>query len=110
MRLAEANLARSRAAAMGAHKFVERLRAAAEQSVMSARELEAAEAKAQVADAEVQASVAAVDTAKLDLGYCTISAPMAGRLGQFLVRPRATVKSRAERAMDDIGGEVAVTK
>jgi multidrug efflux system membrane fusion protein len=89
---AEANLARARALAADAHVLAERAREARASNAMTQRELEQAEAQAAAADAEVAAREALVQTARLDLAYCTVTAPFAGRLGQFLVKPGSIVK------------------
>lgn len=88
----EADLAQSRAMAADAHNLEERNRTALAASALSQREFEQTQARAAAADAEVAAKVADVETAKLNVAYCSISAPFAGRLGQFLVRPGAIVK------------------
>lgn len=89
---AEANLARGRAEALDANQLAERTKTAALASAISARETEAAAARAQAADAQVQSYQALLDTAKLNLTYCTISAPFAGRLGSFMLKQGAIVK------------------
>lgn len=89
---AEANLSRGRAEALDANQLAERTKTAALASAISARETEAAAARAQAADAQVQSYQALLDTAKLNLTYCTISAPFAGRLGSFMLKPGAIVK------------------
>lgn len=89
---AEANLARGRAEALDANQLAERTKTAALASAISARESEAAMARAMAADAQVQSYQALLDTAKLNLMYCTVSAPFAGRLGSFLVKPGSIVK------------------
>lgn len=89
---AEANLARGRAEALDANQLAERTKTAALASAISARESEAAKARAMAADAQVQSYQALLDTAKLNLMYCTVSAPFAGRLGSFLVKPGSIVK------------------
>ena len=89
---AEANLARGRAEALDANQLAERTKTAALASAISARETEAAAARAQAADAQVQSYQALLDTAQLNLTYCTISAPFAGRLGSFMLKQGAIVK------------------
>ena len=60
---AEANLARGRAEALDANQLAERTKTAALASAISARETEAAAARAQAADAQVQSYQALLDTA-----------------------------------------------
>ncbi len=88
----EADLAQSRAMSLDAHNLEERNRAAVASSALSQRELEQAQARSAAADAEAASKLADVETARLSLAYCSVSAPFAGRLGQFLVKPGAIVK------------------
>jgi multidrug efflux system membrane fusion protein len=62
--------------------------------------------KAQVAetDATVQADQAMVDTARLNLGFCTVTSPLTGRVGMRLVDPGAIVHA------SDPNGLVTVTQ
>jgi multidrug efflux system membrane fusion protein len=76
-----------------AEHLAERIRVALVSAATSQRELEEAEAKVKAAQADVQSSEARVDTARLNLAYCTIVAPFAGRLGPFMVKPGAIVKT-----------------
>ncbi len=89
---ARANETQARAMADDAHRLVARLAGADATSAVAQRDIESARAKATAADAEVLSSQARVERAALDLGYCTIAAPFAGRLGEFLVRPGSIVK------------------
>lgn len=88
----EADLAQSRAMATDAHNLEERNRTALASAALSQREFEQTQARAAAADAEVAAKQADVDTAKLNLAYCSVAAPFAGRLGQLMVKPGAIVK------------------
>ena len=62
--------------------------------------------KAQVAELEaaVQADQAMVDTARLNLGFCTVTSPLTGRVGMRLVDPGAIVHA------SDPSGLVTVTQ
>jgi multidrug efflux system membrane fusion protein len=62
--------------------------------------------KAQVAELEatVQADEAMVETARLNLGFCTVTSPLTGRVGMRLVDPGAIVHA------SDQNGLVAVTQ
>lgn len=93
LRGAEANLARSKALASDAHRLLASTQGARASGAMSARESEEAQAKSDAADADVMANQSEVETARLNLAYCTVSAPFAGRLGQFLVKPGSIVKA-----------------
>lgn len=62
--------------------------------------------KAQVAqlEATVQADQAMIDTARLNLGFCTVTSPLTGRVGMRLVDPGAIVHA------SDPNGLVTVTQ
>ncbi len=78
---AEARVEEAAAEADLAAKHLERLRAAGTESV-SATALDDAAAAAQTAQARLDEARAALDLARLDLGYTTITAPIAGRIGR----------------------------
>lgn len=90
---AEGALGQSRAMALDAHNLEARNKSVLASAALSQREYEEAQAKVAAADALVKAKEADLDAAKINLEYCTISAPFDGRLGQFLVKPGAIVKS-----------------
>ncbi len=92
LKQAQANLDRDRAMAADAHKAAEQYASASLAKAMPVRTTEEAQAKAVAADATVAADEAALQTAKLNLEYCTITAPFAGRLGSLQVKPGAVVK------------------
>lgn len=93
LREAEADLAQGRAMADDARRLTNRLEEATDSLAVSNREIEEARAKAVAADAGVLSELARVEIAKLNLEYCTIHAPFAGRLGQFLVKPGTILKA-----------------
>jgi multidrug efflux system membrane fusion protein len=99
-RQAEADLTQSRAMAADAHNLAERNKSALASAALSQRESEQTEARAQAADADVLAKQAALETAKLNTAYCTITAPFGGRLGQFQVKPGAIVKENEANLVD----------
>jgi multidrug efflux system membrane fusion protein len=90
---AEAALSRHKALAEDARKAAEAWRTALANKATSERETQAAEAAAAAADAQVTEDQAAIDTAKLNLEYCTIKAPFSGRLGALMVKPGAVLKA-----------------
>ncbi|GIW44560.1 MAG: RND transporter [Candidatus Binatia bacterium] len=63
-----------------------------EQGFVSREENEQAQARAATLRAAVAADRAALADAKLQLSYCSIYAPVTGRLGQLLVHPGNVVK------------------
>jgi multidrug efflux system membrane fusion protein len=91
LRQAEAELDHARAVAEDAHRLVDRLKEAT--TAVSQREVEEAAAKAKAADADTASKEAMVGTARWNVSYCTITAPFTGRLGAYLVKPGAIVKS-----------------
>lgn len=93
LREAEADLAQGRAMAEDAHRLANRLVDATDSLAVSTREVEETKAKAVAADAGALSDQARVEIAKLNLDYCTIAAPFAGRLGQFLVKPGTILKA-----------------
>lgn len=84
---AKADLARAEATAARARADFERAADLVAGRVMSQAELDARRAEKDAADAEVESARATVETARLDLSYCTVRAPIAGRVTRRLVDP-----------------------
>jgi multidrug efflux system membrane fusion protein len=82
---AEAELTHARARAELAKTELARAGKLVEVAGMSVEELDQRRAAAAQTAAEVQAAQAAVDTARLNLGFTEIRAPIAGRTGRALV-------------------------
>ncbi len=82
-RLAAANgmLAEAKAQLNKYEKDVARLKPLAEKRAIPQQDLENSEAYVDVGRAAVLSAQARVDSAKLDLGYCEVRAPMAGLIG-----------------------------
>ena len=89
---AQASLDRDQAMAADARKAAEQFASASLARATSVRTSEEAQAKAAAAQASVAADQAMLQTAQLNLEYCRITAPFAGRLGALLVKPGAIVK------------------
>ncbi len=89
---AGADLARDKAMAADFHQAAEQYETAMHAKAMPQRTSQEAQAKALAADASVAADESAVQTAKLNLEYCRIGAPFAGRLGSLMVKPGSVVK------------------
>jgi multidrug efflux system membrane fusion protein len=93
----EANLARDLANDNQAQTEAKRYADLAHQGIVSAEQSEQLQSAAAADDSVVNADRAAVDTAKLNLSYCTITSPIDGRTGSLLVQagnviqPNATV-------------------
>jgi membrane fusion protein (multidrug efflux system) len=81
---AEANVAQAQAQAERDEKLV-KIRAVSQQEYDNAR------SAAQQGQADVLAAKAAVETASLNLGYATVTAPISGRIGRALVTEGALV-------------------
>jgi multidrug efflux system membrane fusion protein len=84
---AKGQLARAQAEAERAQRDMKRAQELYAQKVVSVSVLDQRRAERDAAAAEVQAASAAVKAAELDLSYCTVSAPLAGRIGRALVDP-----------------------
>jgi len=84
---AKAQLARARAAAAQSKADFLRARELFQRKVVSEAELDARRAERDAAFAEVESAEAYVATAELDLSYCTVRAPLAGRTSRRLVDP-----------------------
>ncbi len=89
---AQAALSRHQTLAADAHKAADAWKAALANRATSERETDAAQAQAVAADAQVLQDEAAIETAQLNVAYCTIKAPFPGRLGALMVKPGAVVK------------------
>lgn len=88
---ADANLASARANAQAARARAERFRPLAEMEAISQQDFTDAEAAARAANAAVAQSNAQLDTARISLGFTTITAPINGQIGRSLVTEGALV-------------------
>ena len=82
---AEANLAQARAALDLAKINFARVESVTDPRAVSRQDYDAKKNAVSVAEAQVRQNEAAVQTARLNLDYCTIRSPIAGRAGQRLV-------------------------
>ncbi len=89
----EAELARDVALAEDARQAAAQVAGALEKSAVSQRSSEQAHAAAAAADAVVAKDRAALESARLDVEYCTIRAPFDGRTGRLSVRRGSVVKA-----------------
>jgi multidrug efflux system membrane fusion protein len=92
---ARAELAEDRARAANAREDARRYADLAEREFVTRQQAETARANAAALEAAVLAGEAAVERAALDLSYCTIRAPIAGRTGRLLVHPGNLVSANA---------------
>jgi multidrug efflux system membrane fusion protein len=82
---AKGQLARARAAAERAQRDFVRAQELHAQNVVSVSVLDQRRAERDASLAEVEAAEAAVRTAELELSFCTVRSPIAGRIGRALV-------------------------
>jgi membrane fusion protein (multidrug efflux system) len=82
---AEANLAAARASAEAARARANRYQPLAQQQAISQQEYTDAEAQARQAEAAVAQAAAALETARINLRFASVAAPIGGRIGRSLV-------------------------
>jgi membrane fusion protein, multidrug efflux system len=99
LRQAQANLAKDRAQWRQADSDEKRYSFLVKQGVGSRQQYDQAEANAASLAATVQADEASVQTARLNLAYTQIRAPINGRTGDLLVHAGNLVKPDADTAM-----------
>lgn len=90
---AEARLAQARALAAKAEADVARYEGLAGKEFVTKELYESVRATATSLRATVDADEAVLENARLQLGYCTIRAPISGRTGDLLVHPGNLVKA-----------------
>lgn len=88
---AQAALRKAQALAQQAKLQDQRYSELVEINAISRQEYDSARALAQQSSADVAANQAAVQRAKLNLGYATVTAPISGRIGRALVTEGALV-------------------
>lgn len=93
LRQAQAVLARDEAAAANARRDAERYRTLVAKDYVTKSQADQAEATAAGLQATLVSDSSAIDAARLNLAYTTITAPISGRTGSLLVRQGNIVKS-----------------
>lgn len=100
----QASLERAKATAANANAVVRRYRPLVAENAISGQEFDAAQAAAREANANVAQMRAQLQSASLQLGYTTVRAPIAGRVGRAAVtegalvsQPEATLMTRIEQ-------------
>lgn len=88
---ARAELARSEAQVFDTRARLNRAEALASEGAVSGQDLDSARVNLKAAEATRQSAAADLDTAQLNLGYATVRAPIAGRIGRALVTEGALV-------------------
>ncbi|MEP6483635.1 MAG: efflux RND transporter periplasmic adaptor subunit [Rudaea sp.] len=86
-----ANLASAQATYTNNHIAAERARSVAEKGLLSKNDRDNAEAAERTSSAAVKQAQATAESARINLGYATVKAPIAGRAGQQQVTEGALV-------------------
>src|SRR6185295_5499775 len=112
---AEATLAQSRAVLELAKLELDRSKILFEKKALSQQDFDTARNAVAVAEARIQLNQAAIDTVKIDLDYCSIRSPIAGRAGQRLVDTGNVVAANGGallviQRLDPIYAEFTVTE
>lgn len=89
----QASLARNRVIMKNARKDYERYLQLAKEGLVSQEQAEGYRTRAEMAAADFAADQAGVENARTQLSYCTISAPISGRLGALAVDQGNVVKA-----------------
>lgn len=90
---AESSLARNRVIMKNARKDYERYLQLAKEGLVSQEQAEGYRTRAETAAADFAADQAGVENARTQLSYCTITAPISGRLGALAVDQGNVVKA-----------------
>ncbi|MHB8487066.1 MAG: efflux RND transporter periplasmic adaptor subunit [Candidatus Acidiferrales bacterium] len=93
LQLAQANLAKDKASAELARVQAGRYEKLYQSGIVPKEQYDQFVATADASEAAVQADQATIETAKLQVAYCSIYAPISGRVGSQLVYPGAVVKA-----------------
>jgi len=96
---AQAKLARDKALANKAKADARRYAELVQKEFVSREQYEQAEATAQSLQATVEADEKAVESARLQVSYCYIHAPLTGRTGNLLADQGNLIKADADKAM-----------
>jgi membrane fusion protein, multidrug efflux system len=90
---AKANLAKAEAEAANAAVQERRMTTLVKDGIVSRDEWDRVSTAAETAAASVEAAKAAVENTRLQLGFCYIASPLAGRIGRLLVNQGNLVKT-----------------
>jgi membrane fusion protein (multidrug efflux system) len=99
---AQAALNRAMAARANARSIVTRYEPLVSRKAVSAQEYDSALSDARQADASVSDARAALDRARLELGYTTVRAPIAGRVGKAQVTEGALVSASSATLLTQV--------
>jgi len=90
---AQASQARNRILRENALRDYERYSKLVKEGIVTQEQAEGYRTRAETAEADLAADLAAVESAKTQLSYCTISAPISGRLGVLTVDRGNVIKA-----------------
>jgi multidrug efflux system membrane fusion protein len=93
----EANLARDLAQEKNAQSRADRAQKLYKDGLISKEQYDQFYSNAGALEAAVRADQAAVENAKIQLGYCSIHSPLAGRTGKLLVHQGTSLKPTTQR-------------
>jgi len=96
---AQANLARDRAQAKNAAADADRYAGLVQKDYVTREQYDQVKANAEALASTVKADEAAIENARLQLSWCTIAAPIAGRTGSLLVHPGNVVKANDDNPL-----------
>lgn len=99
---AQADLATSQAALVAAKLQAERYQQLGKQQMISQQDVDDAVAAYRQAAAQADASRAALETARTNLRFATVTAPISGRIGRAVVTPGALVTANQAEAIAKI--------
>jgi multidrug efflux system membrane fusion protein len=99
LRQAEAQLSRNRALLKKAEADTARYATLVERDYVTREQYDQINADADALRAGVAADQASVDTARLQLGYCTVAAPVAGRTGNLEVKIGNLVRANDDQPL-----------
>ncbi len=96
---AKANLARDRARLTEAEQTFKRYQELIRKEYITQEQFDQARANSEALRATTQADEAAIETTRLNLEYCRITAPAPGRTGGLLVHPGNIVKANDDKPL-----------
>jgi multidrug efflux system membrane fusion protein len=99
LKQSEAALARDRAQFENAKKDSSRYADLVRKGYVSQEQYEQFRTNAEALESVVQADMAQIESAKIQLGYCSIHAPISGRAGSLLLHEGNLVKANADTPM-----------
>jgi multidrug efflux system membrane fusion protein len=102
LREAEARMARDAALADKAEKDLQRYQSLMKGNYISKEQFEQVRANSEAMRATLQADKALVESAKLQLSYCEIRAPISGRIGRLQIDQGSMIKANDDKGVVDI--------